>query len=296
MPDEDVSLSGSASGNWWADRASPYDTNQEETSQSASHPAGDGPPEGILGSRAGMALRAQMLKVSDHLWANLEVKADPKYKADHEVFTPPSVVKMMMQVMMPEAGPLPPRVEQLMELDTALREADRRQAVEQLATVASQVLVEDSAMRRSILELTRELMHLELANGRGGSGKLGPGLVVEIKTQLTSEQSLEQAWSDIEQLLRSDKKLRRDIKGGARRLAPRSKSKRKSLERVMLILVWLCVVLGPWTDGEWKTDDATAPIGALAAEIAARLALPGKPRKNPLQKNGPRRRRHRRKR
>lgn len=113
---------------------------------------------------------------------------------------------------------------------------------------------------------------------------------------LFDEAALEEAWRDIERVLRKDKQLRHNIKEGARQLAPRSRIKRRSLERVLVILVWLCAVLGPWSDGEWTIDDATAPIGALAAELIVQLGRQEEKQKNVLQKNGPRRRRHRRRR
>lgn len=121
-------------------------------------------------------------------------------------------------------------------------------------------------------------------------------MVAQVKELVIDEQTLEEAWRDIEGVLLSDRDLRRRIKSDARQLAPRTKLKRKTVEKLLLVIVWVCAVLLPWTDGEKKLDDITVPIGTLAGEIAAYLAVHPESRKNPLQKNGPRRRRHRRKR
>lgn len=109
---------------------------------------------------------------------------------------------------------------------------------------------------------------------------------------------MEEAWQDIERVLRADKQLRRSVAAGATKLSRQAKIGRKPAARILMLMIsiWLCALAVPWTDGEWKADDITVPVGWLATEYLAYLKLNSVSNKNPLQKNGPCRRRHRRKR
>ncbi|NVC24071.1 hypothetical protein E7Z53_11570 [Kocuria salina] len=124
---------------------------------------------------------------------------------------------------------------------------------------------------------------------------------LQVEELMRDEQLLDDAWQDIERVLFSDKHLRRRIKADAKRLAPQAKTSRKTIRKLLVVIIWLCVVVAPWTDGERSIEDISAPMEEVANTLLAYLAAHPDGRKNsqhknPLRKNGPRRRRHRRKR
>ena len=123
---------------------------------------------------------------------------------------------------------------------------------------------------------------------------------LQVEELMRDEQLLDDAWQDIERVLFSDKHLRRRIKADAKRLAPQAKTSRKTIRKLLVVIIWLCVVVAPWTDGERSIEDISAPMEEVANTLLAYLAAHPDGRKNsqhknPLRKNGPRRRRHRRK-
>lgn len=73
----------------------------------------------------------------------------------------------------------------------------------------------------------------------------------------------------------------------------------KLLKRILMAFIMACAVVGPWSDGELTSDDAAAPLELVFVELFARVQAREQRRdetpqqRNFLQKNGPRRRRHR---
>lgn len=166
------------------------------------------------------------------------------------------------------------------------------------ARSASQVLAGYPGLHRSILDMSQQFQELKDAEEAEGYGEAENGAAVsEAMLHRVDEQSFDHAWNDIERVLRSDRQLRRSVKSGARQLSKQAKIGRKPAVRIVMamIIVWLCAVSIPWMDGEQKMDDVAVPVGLLAAEYLAYLKADPAGSKNILQKNGPRRRRHRRK-
>ncbi|MEX5266640.1 hypothetical protein [Kocuria sp. CPCC 204721] len=166
----------------------------------------------------------------------------------------------------------------------------QRMITQTTAPTASQFLATAPALNQIISDMVRQLE--EAAEREETLADLNTAEPVEL---FPDEQTMEQAWHDIERMFRSDKQMRRSIKADARRLATQAKMGHKKLVKLLMVVVWLCAVIGPWTDGEKKVDDFATPIGLLAAEIITYLEVYPESRPNLLQKNGPRRRRHRRK-
>lgn len=99
-----------------------------------------------------------------------------------------------------------------------------------------------------------------------------------------------------EEALVSDPKNRKKIARSATRISQWTNVSVGDARTLLLALFWLFAVIVPLSDGKLKLDDFAAPAAATATVMVAAIDGNQGQRRNPLQKNGPRRRRHRRKR
>lgn len=168
---------------------------------------------------------------------------------------------------------------------------------------ASQVLNSTPGLNSALQEMARQLRELDGINSSRvqdeTNGTKRPPQTIE---PLVDDDTLDRAWHDIEKVLSEDRQLRKALKVSARQMSPKSKTSLKLLKRVLMALIVVSAVVGPWSDGELTSEDAAAPMEIMFVEMLARVnaweqrQTVAPKQKNILQKNGPRRRRHRRKR
>lgn len=133
------------------------------------------------------------------------------------------------------------------------------------------------------------------ANGMGG----GPGVneIAEAEDDGADEQRLlSTAARAAEDALETDPKMRKRITRSATRISQWTTMTVADARNLLLGLLWISMVVLPWTDGEVGLDDYASPAAASLTVAIATIDGRNAYQKNLLSKNGPQQRRHRRKR